>query len=185
MALIAITAGDDGTVLQPNLAFTTPTITGGTINGTTMTGSISNAVKRCTTQTDATSNTTLADITGLTGISLVAGATYAYEIRLSGTAGASGGWKVAFNYTTATLTSLQSQSVAFSAAAVVTGTQVTTTTTQTSLIASTAAHLAGIIYGTLVVNAAGTLAVQFAQNASNATASSIYVGSTASFTRIS
>jgi hypothetical protein len=36
----------------------------------------------------------------------------------------------------------------------------------------------------VTLNAAGTMAVQFAQNASDGTASSVYVGSSAAFTRV-
>ena len=133
------------------------------------------------TQLDKTSDATLANVVGLS--QTVVPGTYKFTIHLAGTAGASGGWKVAFNYTTAVLGSIESTGYAYTASAVAL-THTTTTTTQTSLIATTAANIAGDIEGTMVVTTGGTVQLQFAQNASNGTASSIYVGSYMQFTRI-
>src|SRR6185295_4720974 len=103
-------------------------------------------LKRCTTQLDKATNTTLADITGLTGFSFAAAGVYAFEVNLATTAGASGGVKVAFNYTTMTLTSVEATGIGHVAAAVAVQ-HSTTTTTQTSFFAQTAAvlhvHLVG------------------------------------------
>lgn len=136
---------------------------------------------RAGAQTDATT-TTLANITGLTGMVLTAGATYAYAVDLATTAGGTGGFKIAFNYTTATLAALNAQAVALTASAVA-ETNVTSTTTQASLVASNTAYTNIKITGTIVVTLAGTLDLQFAENSANST-SSILVGSTMMFTRI-
>ncbi len=194
---IVMLCGDDGAIIQPKVitvpsgttfagatltspTITTPTVTGGTISGATISGTISSSSKVSTAQKDST-DTTLADIVGLTAIALVAGATYRFEIELAGTCGGTGGWKVAFKYTTATLTSIEATSLAYTATAVAVA-HTTTTTDQASLIASNTAFIYGRIVGSMVVNAAGTLAVQFAENSANST-SSIYAGSAATFVR--
>lgn len=140
-------------------------------------------VSLCSTQLDKTSNTTLADVVALTTGTLTPG-TYRFTANLAGTAGASGGWKVAFNYLNGlTLTSIESTGKAFTAAAVAL-THTTTVTTQTSLIAATSATIKGEIDGTFVVATSGTIQLQFAQNVSDGTACSIYVGSRLEVTRI-
>ena len=60
----------------------------------------------------------------------------------------------------------------------------TTATTGMTLFGATAAYIAARIFGRITVNAAGTLAVQAAQNAAHADTTSVYVGSRATFTRI-
>lgn len=189
---INVLAGDDGAIIQPNVlsfpagttinsaTIATPTITGGTISGATISGTISSSSKVSSAQVDATT-TTLANITGLTSITLVAGATYRFEIELAGTCGGTGGWKVAFKYTTATLTSIEATGLGYTASAVAVQ-HSTTTTDQTSLLNSNTAFIYGRIIGSMVVNAGGTLAVQFAENSANST-SSIYAGSCATFVR--
>jgi hypothetical protein len=133
-------------------------------------------VKYCTTQLDATTNTTLANVTGWTGFTLIAGGVYTVEINLSGTSGGSGGLKVAFKYTTATLTNLDVTAQGFTASAVAVQ-HITSTSDQASLFAQTAAVISVRIVGRITVNVAGTLAIQAAQNASNGTTSSVYIGS--------
>lgn len=159
---------------------TLPAVTG-TIASTTGTNLFLPDVKRCSAQVDATT-TTLANVTGLTGFALVAGATYTYALDLNTTCGGTGGVKVALNYTTATLTTFNGTSIATTATAVAVA-QTTSTTNQVSLIASNTANINVKITGTIVVNAAGTVDVQFAENSANST-SSVLVGSTAQFTRI-
>jgi hypothetical protein len=139
--------------------------------------------KVCTTQLDATSNTTLANIVGLTGFTLVLGGIYTLEIYLSGTAGASGGLKVALKYTTATLTNLDATATGFTASAVACQ-HTTSTTDQASLFAQTAAVLAVRITARITATTAGSFAIQAAQNASDGTTSSIYLGSWARLTQI-
>lgn len=159
---------------------TNKTLTSPTINNATISGTISANVVTSTPQLDATSNTALANIGGL--VQTVVPGTYKFVINLSGTSGASGGWKVAFKYTATVLSSIEVVSYAYTASAVAVA-HTTTATDQASLIAATTAYISGVIEGTMVVTTGGTVQLQFAQNASNGTASSIYVGSTMQFIR--
>lgn len=130
-------------------------------------------VSYCTTQLDATSSTTLANVTGMVTDTLQPG-TYRFHIYLDCTSGASGGTKIAFKFGTASmLTSIDAVAKAFTASAVAV-TRATTATDQASLQAATAANIAIEVTGTVVVGTAGTLQLQAAQNASNATTTSIY-----------
>lgn len=130
---------------------------------------------RVSTQFDATTNTTLANITGLTA-TLVAGKTYDFEATLHLTADAVGGGKFAIAGT-ATATSIIYQVIEIDN----TSNLNTITSRQTALAGSIgqAGTTSGFIKikGVITVNGAGTLTVQFAENASNLT-SSILVGST-------
>jgi hypothetical protein len=132
--------------------------------------------KRVSSDMSVTSNTTLADITGLS-VSLAAGDTYSFVATLFCTTGATaGGVKVGLAGT-ATITDLIADGHVRDGATIIAGTRVSTLTT---VIASTNAGTAPVItiMGTITVNAAGTLKLQFAQNASNATASVVKRGST-------
>lgn len=140
---------------------------------------------RSTASVTANASTTYADITGLTGIALTAGATYKFRAVLPSTvASGTGGIKYCFNYTTATLTSLESSGVGNTASAVATQ-HTTTTTTQTDLFSQAAVVILTIIEGTMVVNVGGTMAVQMAQNTSNASNTVCLVGSSFELSRIS
>lgn len=130
--------------------------------------------KRVGTQFDKT-NTTLATITGLS-VSVEAGIAYYFEATLHITADATGGHKVAIAGTaTATSIIYQVESLDNGTDALVIASR------QTSLGGSVgqagATEVRCTIRGQIVVNAAGTLLVQFAQNASSGT-SSVLVGST-------
>lgn len=123
------------------------------------------------------STTTLADATGLS-INVKAGRTYSFEFDLSITAAAAGGIKVAISGTaTATNIVYDGWILDGSAGGVVGNTQATAlnTVVATSTITGTTAHV--IVRGTITVNAAGTLKLQFAQNTSNATATVVKLGS--------
>ncbi len=129
---------------------------------------------RVSTQFDKTSDTTLANITGLTA-TVVAGKIYRFEAILFTSSNVAGGVKVAIAGT-ATATAIVYEGLTTDAG-------LTTQTRATALgtaVGGVTAVTAGFIkiYGTITVNAAGTLRVQFAQNASNGTASSVLVGST-------
>lgn len=158
-------------------------ITGGTISGATITNSISSATnKRVTAQTDVTASTTLVTVTGLS-VSLVAGGTYILESYLPATAGASGGAKVAFGTSdTLTATSISYTGKNFNGTTLNANT--TTTTLGNAVGAATAVTTDLMLNGTIVVNAAGTLTVQIAQNASNATPTSALVNGYLRATRI-
>lgn len=156
-----------------------------TLTNKTITGSINADTAYCTTQFDAVTGTTgatLTNIVGLTGIALAAGKTYSFRILLPGVATANCGIKVGFKYTTATLTSLEATARIFTASGVAVQ-HTTSTTDQASLAASTTAAIFTEITGRIVVNAAGTLAVQAAQNVAHADTTSVYVGASATFTR--
>jgi hypothetical protein len=121
-----------------------------------------------------TSNTTLAAVTGLS-VAVAAGKTYAFEANLYTTSNTSGGVKVAIAGT-ATATAITYDAVFTSAAALALSTR------QTALggsgVGVTAVTVANVrIIGTITVNAAGTLIVQGAQNASNAAATTFLQGS--------
>lgn len=145
-------------------------------------------MKNVTTQFDAVTGTTgatLTNLVGLTGFDLVAGATYAFEIWLSGVSTTNCGIKLGFKYTTATLTSLLSIATGHAAASTAT-VQTTTATDQATLFGSNAAAWLGVrLTGQIVVNAAGTLALQAAQNAAHSDTTSIYAGSFMRLSRLS
>lgn len=127
------------------------------------------SIVQTTAQFDKTTSTSLANITGLS-INVVAGVKYAFEAKLFVSADATGGHKYAIGGTaTATIVKYQINSINNSASTLV------VTSTQTSLGGSAGQAGATVVYteikGTITVNAAGTLTVQFAQNASNGTSS--------------
>jgi len=136
---------------------------------------------RVSTQFDKTSDTTLANITGLTA-TVVAGKIYRFEATLFTSSNIAGGVKATIAGT-ATATSIRYEGMTTDAG-------VTTQTRATALgtaVGAVTAVTAGFIKieGLITVNAAGTLTVQFAQNASNGTASSVLVGSTFVLTQMS
>lgn len=138
----------------------------------------------CTTALTATSNTTLASVTGLSAIPLTAGATYQVKGLLTGTAAAAGGLKAAFVASGGlTLTSMNLTGFNYN------GTTINAVTNVTALGSdfsnSAAAYTALSFEGSFVVNAAGTLLVQAAQNTSNASSTTVAVGSYITLTRVS
>lgn len=127
-----------------------------------------------TAQVDVTSSTTLVTVTGLTR-TLAAGKVYQCSGHLYGTAGGSGGVKVAL-VADSTLTATSSRFTGL----LYNGTTLSTNTSTTSLgnlAANTAAFTDLYIEGIIVVNVGGVLSVQAAQNASNGTATSVYANS--------
>lgn len=136
-------------------------------------------VARQSADVTATTNTTLANLTGL--VHTLAVGTYKFRVALQALSTANGGTKVAFNYTAPT--SLQCESKAFTASAVAV-TRVTTTTDQASLVAATVANICIELEGTIVVATAGTIQVQGAQNASHADTTTYYTGSSFSIQKI-
>lgn len=124
---------------------------------------------------------TLATITGLSW-TVVAGATYAFDIVLSTIMTTNGGLKVAFTLTTATLSAIRYntyQSTAADNSTAVSSTGTTTTSATAMVNNKDAAYTTTRIYGTFVVGTGGTLVFQAAQNtaASGADVSTINVGS--------
>lgn len=131
---------------------------------------------RVTTQFDKTSDTTLANITGLTA-TLVAAKVYKFQGVLFTTSANTGGVKVAVGGTATATTIIYEATTYQGGVGQTTGTQRATAlaTAVGDITAVTTARIE--ITGYIVVNAAGTITLQFAQNASDGTASSVLVGS--------
>jgi len=128
-----------------------------------------------TTQFDKTSDVTLANITMDRTFNVSASRTYEFEAILYTSSNIAGGVQFAIAGT-ATATAIVYEAVVFSAATLAAETRATALGTAVGgITAVTAAYVR--ITGMITVNAAGTLTVQFAQNASNGTASSVLVGS--------
>ena len=128
---------------------------------------------RVTTNFNATSNTTLANITGLTANVATSG-TYKFRAVLYTTSDVTAGVKFSIGGT-AVATSIIYE-------ALVTDAGLTTQTRGTALAATVGAVTAVtaaycVIEGIITVTTAGTLTVQFAQNVSNAVSSVVLVGS--------
>lgn len=150
-------------------------------------GVVSAQTQFCTTQFDAVTGTTgvtLTNVVGLTGFTLAAGGVYKYELHIAGVSTANCGIKLGFKYTTATLTDLEALAVGHTAAAVA-AQHTTSAADQASLFAQTAAVINVRVSGRITVNAAGTLALQAAQNAAHADTTSVFVGSWLTLSRIS
>lgn len=137
-------------------------------------------VVRVGTQFDKTSDTTLANITGLTA-TVAAGRTYEFEANLYTVSNASGGVKFAIGGT-ATATSITYEGMTVSGGTITQTRGAALGAAVGAVTAVTAAYAR--IVGTIVVNAAGTLTCQMAQNASFGTASSVLVGSTFRVTEV-
>lgn len=129
---------------------------------------------RVVTSIPITSNVILANLAGLTS-TLTAGVAYSFEATLFTTASASGGVQASISGT-ATATSIEYEGILTSAAAIATQTRATALG---GVVCSSASATAGTLYitGTILVNAGGTLTVQFAQNTTNASASTVLAGS--------
>lgn len=129
-----------------------------------------------TSQFDKTSNTTLANVTGLTR-NVKASTRYNFEAIIYTTSNVAGGIKLAIGGT-ATATSIVYDAIVTDAGVLQVPTNTRTTTLGNPVGEVTAVTAAKVVItGTILVNAAGTLTVQFAQNVSNGTASSVLVGS--------
>lgn len=177
------TTGKIATIAATNAldaTYTLPPSTG-VICGTTGTNLYIPDVKKCSAQTDSIT-TVLANVTGLTAQTLVAGATYRFRCVLPGTADGTSGIKYAFKYTTATLTSIESTGIGQTASAIATQ-HTTTTTDATLLFTQAAAVILVVLEGSMVVNAGGTVALQIGTNTGTTTCS-CYVGATMEFVRI-
>jgi hypothetical protein len=132
--------------------------------------------KRVSTQFDKTNDTTLANITGLS-VNVVAGKSYRFEAVLYTTSNVATGVKFAIAGT-ATATAIIYEAILDDAGDISAQTRATALGTAVAgITAVTNAYCR--ITGTITVNAAGTLTVQFAENAAvAATTSSVLVGST-------
>jgi hypothetical protein len=132
-------------------------------------------ITRVSTQFDATTNTTLANVTSLTA-NVSAGKAYRFIARLFVDADATGGHKYAIAGTaTATAIKYQVDSIDNTAKAF-------KITSRLSALAGSVGEASATTYyttisGVITVNAAGTLTVQFAQNASSGTSSVLTLSS--------
>jgi len=143
-------------------------------------GIVESLNSRVSTQYDAT-DTTLANVTGLTA-TLLAGKTYAFRAVLFVDADAAGGAKYAIAGTaTATAVIYQINSIANTTNVYAINSRETALGGDAGVAGDTAYYTE--IAGTITVNAAGTLTVQFAQNVDTGT-SSVLVGSTFEVKRI-
>ena len=158
------------------------TLTASNVNfGTALTTAIGGSVGAICTAPFSTTSTALSAVSGLS-VSTVSSATYVFEAYLQGTANAAAGLKVGMGQGTATVSSFASDSWMYN------GTTVSGQTQSASYagpqIASTAAFTTATITGTVVTNAAGTFTIQAAQNAANATSTTILKNSYLLLTRI-
>jgi hypothetical protein len=182
---LASFGGTDGVTLEDSGILKTNVVTlagSQTLTNKTLTGNISADIARCTTQLDKATSTALSNIVGL--VQTVVVGTYHFRINIQGTAGASGGMKLGFKLTTTVLSACNAGYQAFAAAAVASGNAASLTADQATLMGSTSAVNNAVIEGTFVVSTGGTMQLQMAQNASDGTTCSVYVGSTMEFNRI-
>lgn len=125
---------------------------------------------RNSAQFDITSSTTLTNVTGLSR-NVEANRVYAFYAYLQTTANVAGGIKFSVSGT-ATATAISYEGTLQAAAALVAQTRATAL--DTTVCASTTTTVGTcVINGVIQVNAAGTLTIAFAQNASNGAASSV------------
>ena len=138
------------------------------------------AAKICTTELDRASSTALTNVTGCSH-SLLGGVTYLIEAHITGTATANGGSKATvggdgiLSATAFTLSGTNRNGATTNACG-------TTTTLGTAVAGATAVLTDFILLGSITVNKPGRAWLQFAQNASHADTSSVYVGSYIKFT---
>ena len=130
--------------------------------------------QRVTSGFAKTSDTTLANVTGLS-VTVEAGRSYKFEAVLYTTSNVAGGVKAAMAGT-ATATAIVYEGLATNAGTTTQARGAAMAAAVAAVTAVTAALI--VIRGTITVNAGGTLTVQFAQNASNGAASTVLVGST-------
>lgn len=160
---------------------TDATLINPTISGGTITNAIQNGNVRCTSTLTAQTNSTLAAITGLS-VTVTSGGVYNLRIRLNGTAGASGGLKVAMG---GTATVSQSNVTAWNYNTTTINAVTNQTTWGSNITAATAIFTDLIAEGSFVVTTGGTVTVQAAQNATNGTATTVLPGSFMTIGRIS
>jgi len=122
------------------------------------------------TQFDKISNTTLSDITDLVG-NVIAGKTYRFRAVLFTTSNVAAGIKAAIAGT-ATVNTIRYEGYVIHSNSILAQTRATALGSAVAAVTAVTNALV-IIEGTLTCLASGTLTVQFAQNVSNAAASSV------------
>jgi hypothetical protein len=140
-------------------------------------------VSQCTTAFSQASSTTLANVIGMATSTLQPG-DYEVDINLIMTSGASGGVKMGLKWGTASMITATAFTVEGRTASVLAVTTFTTSTDAASVIAATTAYINVKVKGRITVALAGTIQLQMAQNASDATATTVALGSTMTFTPI-
>lgn len=139
--------------------------------------------KRVTAQIDAVTSTTGTTLTNITGLSVdvEAGATYCFEAYLPCVSTTNSGIKFAIGGTS-TATSISYTGAQYNGTTLNANT--VTTTKGNAVGAATTVSTYATMRGTIVVNAGGTLTVQFAQNAAHADTTSVFVNGYFNVTRI-
>lgn len=168
---IAGVTGTGNAVLASGATLSTATLNMGSI----LSDVIDSTSGVVATQVDKTSNTTFAALLP-TAIPVAASGTYACHGYVSGTAGASGGAKFKIDTTdTASMTTFRASASNWNGTTI--NARATSTTFGGTIGAATAVFTDVFIDAAFNVNAAGTLQLYFAQNASDAATSSAYVNS--------
>jgi hypothetical protein len=128
---------------------------------------------RVSSQFDKT-NDTLADVTGLS-VDIKTGRRYAFRAVLYTTSDVAAGVKAAISGT-ATGSAVRYEALVYNAAAIAAQTRATSLGSAVGGVTAVTVAMI-VIEGTIVCSGTGTLTVQFAQNATNAAASSVLTGS--------
>jgi|GEM_PF-6154318 len=177
VAVSAIDSGADASVTIDGKGAGTVGI--GTVSTGRVTTGSANAVNvrpgnavRATADLTATTNVTLANITGLS-MNLEAGRKYVIRAKLFTTSTANGGLKVGFGGT-ATATSMIAEAKSYTTTTLNGSAQVTALG---AILGATVATDSAEIWAEIIVNAAGTLTIQAAQNASHADTTTVKIGS--------
>lgn len=162
---------------------TAQTLTNKTLTAPAISAAVNADLKVLAASQTFDANVVAATVTGFSW-SVVAGATYTFDINLDTTMTTNGGLNLTFKLTTATLTSIRYTTYQATASDNTTGVSATgtTTTDATSMVNNkTAAYTTTRVRGSFVVNAAGTIAFQACQNtsAAGADATILLIGSTA------
>jgi hypothetical protein len=163
-------------------------ITSGTITGATVSANINTDHKNLVASATFDNSDTPTALTGFSW-TVVAGATYRFDIDLATTMTTNGGLDLAFALTTATLTSIRYNFYAATASdntTAVSGTGTTATSGTNMFSSKTAAYTAVRIYGSFVVNAGGTFALTACQEtaAAGGDATIVLLNSRASVVRV-
>lgn len=140
-------------------------------------------ISQCTTAFSLATSTTLTNVVGMVTDTLQPG-DYDVDINLIMTSGASGGVKAAFKWDTASMITATALTVEGKTASALALTTFTTSTDASPFIAATTAYINVRVKGRITVAVAGKIQLQVAQNASDATATTVALGSTMSFTPI-
>jgi hypothetical protein len=165
------------TALNNKLDTSNPVITGTLIIGSAGIDATSAIVA---TQYDVTSSTVPGDVTDLS-LNLKSGKTYSFTAYLRTSSGTAGGVKVAVNGTV-TAANIIYDVLIFNGGAV---TQGRGAALGASVGVTSASSAFIVVTGTITTSSSGTLKIQFAQNASSATASSVLVGSSMAVSEVS